>query len=218
MTTPDRDRVVGASAVERQTASDDHSTKESLIGTDSPRRRSNVSWGAIFAGVATFLALTAVFGMASAAMGIDGAGGVAAGIWAVIALVIALAAAGFIAGALAVRGGLLHGFLAWAVSILAILILAGWLGGTLLGSIGGVIGGVAEQVTVSPEQIEGATDAAQDAANQADEQQIADATSAGMWWAFAGTLIGGVIAALAGMLGARSVIRRRTEVTVADRA
>ncbi|QFG70221.1 hypothetical protein FY030_08075 [Ornithinimicrobium pratense] len=218
-----------------RTAHDDHSTQEAFIGTDRSRRSSNVSWGAIFAGVVTFLALTVLLGIAAAAMGLQGSSGTAAGIWSVIALVVALAAAGYVAGALAVRAGLLHGFLTWATSMLAVLVLAGWLGSSLLGAVGNVAGTVAETVsqgtTVTSED-------AQDAAGSVDEQDVDEAQqqaedtaqdaqdtvaestddiAEGAWWAFAGALLGALIAAFAGMAGARSVINREEEAVVEHR-
>lgn len=212
--------------------SHDHPMQEALIGTDASRRsRTNASWGAIFAGVATFLALTLVLNIATAAMGLQGVDGTAAGIWSIVTVAIALAVAGFVAGALAVRAGLLHGFLTWATSMLAILVLAGWLGTGLLGAAGNVAGTAAQTAsqgtTVSAQDITAGvqdpeTRAQLEQAQQDIEQAITDAQSdlaaqtddiaAGTWWAFAGVLIGAAIAAFAGMAGARSVINREDEV------
>src|SRR5690606_11820790 len=98
-----------------------------------------VSWGAIFAGVVTFLAVTVLLSLVTAGIGLTGEG-MAAGIWSIIALAIALAAAGYVAGALAVRGGLLHGFLTWATSLVAAVVLAVWLSASALGAVGSVVG------------------------------------------------------------------------------
>ncbi|WP_232548950.1 hypothetical protein [Propioniciclava soli] len=211
----------GASRVERRPARDDHAVQEALIGTDRSRRTPNISWGSIFAGVVTFLGLTVVLNIASAAMGLDGVSGVATGIWSLIALALALAVAGYVAGALAVRGGLLHGFLTWATSILAVLVLAGWLGGALLGAVGNLAGVVSSQVDVTAQQVE---DAATQADQQVDQQQVeqqaaqtAEQASTAAWWTFGGALLGAVGAAAAGAAGSRSVINRETELTTADR-
>lgn len=226
----------GASAVEVRTAHDDHSMQEAMIGTDRRGTRSNTAWGAIFAGVVTFLALTILLSIATAAMGLQGASSTAAGIWSVIALAIALAVAGYVAGALAVRAGLLHGFLTWATSMLAILVLAGWLGTGLLGAVGNVAGTVAQTVaqsaSVTGQDAQDAADAAQENVSQEDvdkaqqqaEQAAEDAKKAvneskdevaeGAWWAFAGSLLGALIAAGAGLAGARSVINRKEEAVV----
>lgn len=84
----------------------DDTARDSLIGTDRGHRTANTSWGAIFAGTVTFLAILVVFALASAALGLSEASGIAVSIWGVVALVVALAVAGYIAGALAVRSGL----------------------------------------------------------------------------------------------------------------
>lgn len=213
-------------------ASHDHPMQEAFLGTDSVQRtRTNASWGAIFAGVATFLALSLVLNIATAAMGLQGVDGTAAGIWSIVTVGIALAAGGFVAGALAVRAGLLHGFLTWATSMLSVLVLAGWLGTGLLGAAGDIAGGAAqtagqgttitaEDITAgmqdpeTQQQLEQAQQEVQQALDDA-QRTIADQTdniAEGTWWAFAGVLIGGLLAAFAGMAGSRSVINREDEV------
>lgn len=205
---------------EVQVSHDDEATREAVIGTVSGRRTSNVSWGSVFAGVVTFLALTIVLNLITAALSLNNGAGVGAGIWTIISLAIALAAAGYVAGALAIQSGLLHGFLTWATSILAILILAGWFGGTLLGAVGNLAGSVADQINVSQGQVANVIDAAQQNSDQAKQAaaKAADAASAAAWWSFAGALIGGIIAAATGVWGARTVIRRKEDVVVVNRA
>ena len=216
-----------AAAVAVTTEND--TTKESLIGTDRGGRSSNVSWGAIIAGVVTFLAVTVLLSLVTAGLGLGGAG-VGAGIWSIIALAVALAAAGFVAGALAVRGGLLHGFLTWATSLVVALALTVWLSASLLGAVGGVVssatqalGGtdvsqVAEEVqgNVDEEDVENAQDQADEAVEGAQQvaEDAADTAQAGAWWGFVGLLVGAVIAALGGMLGVRSVLSRRNNEVV----
>lgn len=159
--------------------------------------------------------------------GVQGVNGAVAGIWSIIALAIALAVAGYIAGALAVRAGLLHGFLTWATSMLAVLILAGWAGTAMLGAVGNVVGTAAQTVAqdttvtgqdaadaVDQDDVDDAQQQAEDAAQ--DVADSADEIAEGAWWAFAGALIGALIAAFAGMGGARSVINREEEVVVDD--
>lgn len=209
--------ATSAQAAENATGQQGHTAQEALIGTDRPARPTNVSWGAIFAGTVTFLALTVVLAMASLGMGLDDRSATATGIWTIIALAVALAIAGYVAGALAVRSGLLHGFVTWAASLLAIVILAGWLSTNLLGAVGNLAGVAAQQVNISASQ---ARDAAQQAQGQISQQDIdaakqrareaADTASTGVWWTFAGALIGAVIAAAAGVGGARSVINKDT--------
>lgn len=60
----------------------DHTTRDVFLGTDEHRNGvANVSWGAIFAGVVTFIALMFVFGLVSLGLGLSEAGGIAVGIW-----------------------------------------------------------------------------------------------------------------------------------------
>src|SRR5690606_25255759 len=118
------------------TTDDGDATKEALVGTDRAGRASNVSWGAIFAGVVTFLAVMVLLSLVTAGIGLTGSG-VGAGIWSVIAIALALGAGGYVAGALAVRSGLLHGFLTWATSLVAALVLTIWLSASVLGAVGG---------------------------------------------------------------------------------
>ena len=95
---------------------EDHTGRDSLIGTDHGHRATNASWGAIFAGVVTFLAIMVVFGLITAGLGLTDATATTVGIWSVVAVLVALALGGFIAGALAVRSGLLHGLVTRAAS------------------------------------------------------------------------------------------------------
>lgn len=197
----------------------DHTTRDTFIGTDEPsHRHSNVSWGAIFAGVVTFVALMFVFGLVSLGLGLEDVGGMAVGIWSAIALIIALGIAGFVSGMLSIRAGFLHGIATWATSLVAILVLVGWLGASVLGALGGAIGNVAqgalEQTEISTNDL-GA--AAEDA--EVDEQELnqtqqeledtaqdaQENVAASAWWAVGGLLIGAVVAGFAGAGGARSV-------------
>jgi surface antigen len=213
-----RNRPDGTAA--RAVTHDDDTTKESLIGAEHRGRPANVSWGSIFAGVVTFLAVTVLLSLVTAGIGLGGSG-IGAGIWSVIALAIALAAAGFVAGALAVRSGLLHGFLTWATSLVVALALTVWLSASLLGAVGGVVSSATQalggtDVTQVVEDVQGNVDEeeAQDQADEAveDAEQVAedaaDTAQASSWWGFVGLLIGAVIAALGGMLGVRTVVNR----------
>lgn len=218
---------------------DQHIGQEAWIGTDSTEvSTGNVSWGAIFAGVVTFLAIMILLGVGAAAMGLQGSGGLATGIFALISLAVAFAAAGYVSGALGVRAGLFHGLGTWATSLIASLILTGWLGSSIIGGLGSVLGNVsgtvaetvgnatnvtredaqdasnAAQDNVSQEDINNAEDRARGAANDAADQardtynEYSDDAAEGTWWTFAGLLIGAVISAFAGAAGARSVLNR----------
>ncbi|WP_202980851.1 hypothetical protein [Microbacterium lushaniae] len=202
----------------------DDAAKESLIGTERGGRTANVSWGSIIAGVVTFLAVTILLSLVTAGIGLGGSG-IGATIWSVIALVIALAAAGFVAGALALRSGLLHGFLTWATSLVVALALTVWLSASLLGGVvssatqalsGTDVTQVVEDVqsNVDEEEAQEQTDEALQDAQQTAED-AAETAQAASWWGFAGLLLGAVIAALGGMLGVRSVVKRDPDTTAA---
>lgn len=94
----------------------------------------NISWSAILAGLVTFIALSILFSLIGAAIGLGVTDltaakpleGVGMGliIWSIISLIISLAAGGYVAGYTANRAGILHGFLTWAVGVIAALVLA----------------------------------------------------------------------------------------------
>jgi hypothetical protein len=228
-----RDRASGSTAPPTRATDDhaadrteDHTAKEALIGTDRRARVANTSWGAVFAGVVTFLAIVVLLSLVTAAIGLGGASGTAAGIWSAVSVALGLAAAGYVAGALAVRGGLLHGFLTWATSVVAAVVLVAWLGASLLGALGGVLGQVAAGATelaagedlgqlaedveeaVDQEDVDQAEEQAQQALDDAQQaaDEAADDASTAAWWAFAGLLIGAVIASAMGAVGAKSVV------------
>jgi hypothetical protein len=210
-------------AAARPVTVDNQATQESLIGTERRGRPANVSWGSIFAGVVTFLAVTVLLSLVTAGIGLGGSG-IGAGIWSVIALAIALAAGGFVAGALAVRSGLLHGFLTWATSLVVALAFTVWLGASLLGAVGGVVNSASQalsgtDVSEVVEDVQGNVDE-EETQEQADEavedaqqtaEDAADAAQASSWWGFVGLLLGAVIASLGGMFGVRTVINRDRE-------
>ena len=169
--------ATSSTAVRTTSAQDDeHIGQEAWIGTNSTEvSDGNVSWGAIFAGVVTFIAIMILLGVGAAAMGLQGSTGAATGIFAVIALVVAFAAAGYVSGALGVRAGLFHGLGTWATSLIATVILAGWLGSSILGGLGSILGTAAD---ATGSAIGGAADAAgQYASQNATEQEARDAAN-----------------------------------------
>ncbi|MBE1523550.1 TIGR04086 family membrane protein [Nesterenkonia lutea] len=210
--TTERDRS------ERLETREDHPTQDSFVGVDRGPRTPNASWGAIFAGTVTFLAVLLVFGVISAALGLSEVDGAAVGIWSVVAILLSLAAGGFVAGALAVRAGLLHGLVTWATSLVGVTLLIGWLGAGVLGAAGGALGQAAEAADVDPAVLqEEAGEVEDDAADVADEAQetaedVQDDAAAGAWWTAAGLIIGAAVAAFAGVAGARTAHTRETEV------
>ncbi|MGJ9373778.1 TIGR04086 family membrane protein [Nesterenkonia sp. CF4.4] len=216
---PTRTEDIGPQTTQNR---DDHSAKDSFIGTDLGERGNNASWGAIFAGTVTFLAVMLVFGLISAAMGLSETDGVAIGIWSIIAILLALAIAGFVAGALAVRSGLLHGLVTWATSLVAVVVLIGWLGTSVLGAVGGAIGDAAEAAggpAVVQQEVERAEDEVDEATQEARDtaEGAQDDVAAGTWWGVAGLVVGALVAAFAGAAGAKSAHTRRVEVDTAVR-
>lgn len=204
------------------TRPDDRPTaRESFLGTDLDRRSTNASWGAIFAGAVTFLAVMLVFALITGALGLSDAEGVAVGIWSIVAILLALAAGGYIAGALAVRAGFLHGLVTWATSLVGIVLLVGWVGTGVLSAIGGAAGTIAqtvaeatettvteaaEEADVGQEDVDAAQQEAEAAAQDA-QQTVADNEDEiieGTWWAVGGLIVGALVAGLAGAAGARS--------------
>ncbi|AWB85153.1 hypothetical protein C3E79_09780 [Corynebacterium liangguodongii] len=219
---------------ETTVADNDQTGREAWIGTDSVEvSRGNVSWGAIIAGVVTFLGIMILLGVGAAAMGLQGSSSVATGIFALISLAVAFAAGGYVSGALGVRAGVFHGFATWATSLIASLVLAGWLGASVVGGLGSALGSVAQsagnavsvtsedaqaaQDSVDPQQAEQAQQQARDAAGQAAQQaqqtynEVAPQAAEGSWWTFFGLIVGAVISSLAGAAGSRSVLTRTEE-------
>lgn len=90
--------------------------------------KNRVSWGSIFGGVMTVVAISILLSVLGSSIGFfmldpladhpaDGIG-TTVGIWTAIALIISMIAGGFVAGKLAGTDGMIHGFLVWATSLL----------------------------------------------------------------------------------------------------
>ena len=133
------------------------SWKVDALGDDRPGDRHNIAWGSVIAGVVTFLSLTLLLSLITAALGLGmadldsanpGEGvGLATGLWSLLTLVVALAAGGYVSGVLAGRAGLIHGFLTWATALLAAVVLGSVLVGNVLGVAGNVLGSATSTVT-----------------------------------------------------------------------
>lgn len=113
----------------------------------------NLSWGSVFAGIVTFIALIITFSLINAALGFgqieptsgnpfDGVG-TGQAIWTIIALILSFLGAGFVAGATSRRFGFMHGFLTWAGSLIAVVILSVWVASAALSAVGNVAGSAA---------------------------------------------------------------------------
>ncbi|PMB84383.1 hypothetical protein CJ205_06630 [Dolosicoccus paucivorans] len=125
----------------------------------------NISWAAILAGLVTFLATSLLLSLIGTAIGFGGVNftdahpmsGVTMGvtIWSVVSILLSLGLGGFVAGVTAGRAGLIHGFLTWALSIIASFMLAtsaisGAFG--LIGNVASSVGNVAGDVATSAGQ------------------------------------------------------------------
>ena len=198
--------------------------RENALGDNRSGRVQNVSWGSIFAGVVTFLAIVLLFSLLSAATGLAGSG-VGTAIVGIVGLLLAFFSGGAVAGILSVRSGLIHGFLTWAASLLATVLLLVLLTLGAAGAVGGVLGslvtGLGSAVGPSLTQVDPSdvptpgpsqTAAAEEAGQQAQQaaQAAGDATQTGSIWGFIGLVIGAIIASIGGLLGSRSVNARRT--------
>lgn len=114
----------------------------------------NLSWGSVFAGIVTFIALVVTFSLINAALGFgqfeptspnpfEGVG-TGQAIWTIVALILSFLGAGFVAGATARRLGFMHGFLTWAGSLIATVILSVWIASAALSAAGSVVGTAAD--------------------------------------------------------------------------
>ena len=116
----------------------------------------NISWGSIFAGVVTFMAVFITLSFISSALGfgildptsnnpLDGVGtGVL--VWTVISLIISFLCAGFISGVASQRVGMLHGIVTWAASILIAFILISYTAVSAISGVGKLVGNVGSAV------------------------------------------------------------------------
>ena len=133
------------------------------LGANEREAGYNLSWGSIFAGVVTFIALFMTFSLIGSAIGfgmveptsnnpLDGVG-TGLMIWTVVTLILSLFAAGFVSGVAARRVGLVHGFLTWATSMIVTIVMLSYLTigafsvvGSLLGNIASAVGSGVENV------------------------------------------------------------------------
>jgi hypothetical protein len=116
----------------------------------------NISWGSIFAGVITFLAIFMTLGLIGSAIGFgtleptsnNPLEGVGTGliIWTIVTVVLSLMAAGFVAGVAARRIGLLHGFLTWATSMIVVVLLVSYTAISTFSAVGSLLGNIASGV------------------------------------------------------------------------
>lgn len=72
-----KNRPQPSHAATPQRAAHDDAARDSWLGTDRGHRPSNISWGAILAGVVTFLAVLVLLGVLATALGLSAVGGIA---------------------------------------------------------------------------------------------------------------------------------------------
>lgn len=119
----------------------------------------SVSWGSVFAGVVTVLAVSILLSLLSTSIGLymikpqskhPGSGvGTTVGIGTAIALIISMIIGGLVAGKLSNTDGMIHGFLVWATTLIIAVILGGMLTAgaakltaNIFGSISSVLGSI----------------------------------------------------------------------------
>lgn len=121
---------------------DDHDTER--------RAGYNLSWGAIFAGVVTFLALFIVFTTIGSAAGLGSLNftspnpfsglGTGSLIWVVLTMLLSFFGSGYVSGLAARRVGVLHGFVTWATNLVVLIVFVAIILSSLLSLAGSAIG------------------------------------------------------------------------------
>ena len=114
--------------------------------------RRRVSWGSIFGGVVTVLAISILLSILASSIGLfqldpqsdhPASGiGVTVGIFTVISLIVSFTIGGFVAGKLAGADGMIHGFLVWATTMIVAVILGTLLVGKAVKATANVLGAV----------------------------------------------------------------------------
>jgi hypothetical protein len=161
-------------------------------------RQDGVRWGPVWAGLltalTTFLLLELLF-YAFGWLDLDPGAGSSSGLVTGILALVAFFIGGLIAGATALwKGlfsGLLHGFLVWALGVVAIIALTFFGAGALLGSFGSLT----NQLGVGPQEVQSATDVSKTETNQA-SSTAKDAAAPAFWGLFlplGAAMVGGLI-------------------------
>lgn len=121
--------------------------------------KGRVSWGSVFGGVMTVLAISILLSILSTSIGLfmldplsdhPASGiGTTVGIGSAVAMIVSMSIGGFIAGKLAGLDGMIHGFLVWATTLIVATIIgimmavgAAKLTVNVLGSVSSVVGNV----------------------------------------------------------------------------
>jgi hypothetical protein len=124
----------------------------------APATLKRISWGAIFAGAVTVLAIQLALNVLGISIGaavfeprqgdsLSGMG-LGAGIWLVVSALVALFAGGWVAGRLSGipnrTDGMLHGFVTWGVATLVFAFLLTTAVGNMIGGAAGILGRTAQ--------------------------------------------------------------------------
>lgn len=121
--------------------------------------KGRVSWGSVFGGVMTVLAISVLLSILNSSIGLfmfdplsghPASGiGTAVGIGSAVILITGMAAGGFVAGKLAGMDGMIHGFLVWATTLIVAVVLGVFLAAgavkmtaNALGAVSSVTGSV----------------------------------------------------------------------------
>lgn len=161
-------------------------------------RQDGVRWGPVWAGLLTALTTFLLFELLFYAFGwldLDPGSGSSSGLVTGILALVAFFLGGLVAGATALwKGlfsGLLHGFLVWALGVVAFIALTFFGAGALLGSFGSLT----NQLGVGPQQVQSATEVSEAEANQA-SSTAKDAAAPAFWGLLAplgASMLGGLI-------------------------
>ncbi len=124
-----------------------------MVKTTIATQDFRVSWGSIFGGVVTALAVSFLLSLLGSGLGLsavdistaDAPDGIGTGIlvYTGLSVLVSLALGGYVAGRLSIHEGCIHGFLAWAVSILLAVILASMLVNSAFNAASSIAGSVA---------------------------------------------------------------------------
>lgn len=139
--------------------------------------RNRVSWGSIFGGVLTVLAISILLSILATSISLfmfqptsdDPTSGIGTniGIWTVVSLLVSLFAGGFVAGKLAGADGMIHGFLVWATSSIVTVVLVVWMAAGAVKLTANVLGSVS---SVAGNLISGVGSAAASGASELSDQ------------------------------------------------
>ncbi|AZA13842.1 hypothetical protein ACFPVT_07025 [Corynebacterium choanae] len=149
----------------------------------------NLSWGAIFAGVVSFVSVFLTLSLIGNAIGlgllspasddVTNGAGIGIIIWTIINFLVSFGIAGFVAGLTSGRVGFVHGFITWATSVLVLVVALSWgtvaavnTAGSILGSVANVAGkGVSTVAGGAGDLISIGTDKAADSLSNIDTDQ-----------------------------------------------